>query len=114
MRSILLRLIMCAVLLTGCGGRANGQSSSTGVKTIENIGSDTIVNLALAWAEAYQKLHPDLRISVTGGGSGTGIAALVNGTADIAKMLGAVAGMTGSTTTGPARCWTAPLIPQAM
>ena len=85
MRSILLRLIVCVFLLTGCSGRANGQASSTGVKTIENIGSDTIVNLALAWAEAYQKLHPNLRISVTGGGSGTGIAALVNGTADIAN-----------------------------
>lgn len=52
---------------------------------IENKGSDTIVNLALAWAEAYQSIHPDVRISVTGGGSGTGIAALLNGTVDIAN-----------------------------
>lgn len=52
---------------------------------IENKGSDTIVNLALAWAEEYQNLHPDIRLSVTGGGSGTGIAALVNGTVDIAN-----------------------------
>lgn len=44
-----------------------------------------MVNLALAWAEAYQNSHPDVRISVTGGGSGTGIAALINGTVAIAN-----------------------------
>lgn len=44
-----------------------------------------MVNLALAWAEAYVDLNPDVRISVTGGGSGTGIAALINGTVDIAN-----------------------------
>lgn len=44
-----------------------------------------MVNLALAWAEAYQNEHPDTRIAVTGGGSGTGIAALINGTVDIAN-----------------------------
>jgi phosphate transport system substrate-binding protein len=52
---------------------------------LENKGSDTLVNLALAWAEYYQDLHPEVRISVTGGGSGTGIAALLNGTVDIAN-----------------------------
>jgi len=45
-----------------------------------------MVNLALAWAEAYMDLHPDVRISVTGGGSGTGIAALINGTVGIANV----------------------------
>lgn len=44
-----------------------------------------MVNLALAWAERYQAQHPDVRVSVTGGGSGTGIAALLNGTVDIAN-----------------------------
>jgi phosphate transport system substrate-binding protein len=52
---------------------------------VENKGSDTMVNLALAWAEAYGAEHPTARISVTGGGSGTGIAALINGTVDIAN-----------------------------
>ena len=52
---------------------------------IENMGSDTLVNLALAWAEAYMRIHPDVRISVTGGGSGTGVAGLINGTVDIAN-----------------------------
>lgn len=44
-----------------------------------------MVNLALAWAEEYQKLHPEMRISVTGGGTGTGLAALSNGTVDVAN-----------------------------
>jgi phosphate transport system substrate-binding protein len=44
-----------------------------------------MVNLALAWAERYQSEHPDVSLSVTGGGSGTGLAALVNGTVDIAN-----------------------------
>lgn len=52
---------------------------------IENKGSDTLVNLALAWAEAYRDLAPDVRISVTGGGTGTGIAAMINGTVHIAN-----------------------------
>ncbi len=51
----------------------------------ENKGSDTLVNLALAWAEKYQNDHPDIQISVTGGGTGTGFTALINGTIDIAN-----------------------------
>lgn len=60
-------------------------SPMSGAKTIENKGSDTLVNVALAWAEQYMQEHPKVRISVTGGGSGTGIASLINGTADIAN-----------------------------
>lgn len=79
-------LLLSALILTACGSSANAQSSAnTSHKTIENIGSDTIVNLALAWAEAYQQVNPDVSISVSGGGSGTGIAALINGTTDIAN-----------------------------
>jgi len=43
-----------------------------------------MVNLTQAWAEAYMQTHPEASIAVTGGGSGTGIAALLNGTTDIA------------------------------
>jgi phosphate transport system substrate-binding protein len=46
-------------------------------------GSDTMVILAQRWAEAYMTAHPDVTIQVTGGGSGTGISALINGTTDI-------------------------------
>jgi phosphate transport system substrate-binding protein len=44
-----------------------------------------MVNLALAWAEAYEAVQPKVSLSVTGGGSGTGIAALINNTVDIAN-----------------------------
>jgi len=46
-------------------------------------GSDTMVILAQRWAEKYMAVHPDVSIQVTGGGSGTGISALINGTTDI-------------------------------
>jgi phosphate transport system substrate-binding protein len=76
--------ILLLSLLSACA--SSPQSSSDSPATyIENKGSDTIVNLALAWAERYQAEHPEVRISVTGGGSGTGLAALVNGTVDIAN-----------------------------
>ncbi|MBS1270284.1 MAG: Phosphate-binding protein PstS [Gammaproteobacteria bacterium] len=52
---------------------------------IQNKGSDTLVNVAQAWAEEYRKVNPDVAVAVTGGGSGTGIAALINGTVDIAN-----------------------------
>lgn len=55
------------------------------METIDNKGSDTMVNLALAWAEQYQKEHPQVALAVTGGGSGTGIAALINNSVDIAN-----------------------------
>jgi phosphate transport system substrate-binding protein len=52
---------------------------------IQNKGSDTLVNVAQAWAEAYPKVNPDVAVAVSGGGSGTGIAAMINGTVDIAN-----------------------------
>ena len=75
------------VFSTSCGPAASSTetASDSSAKYIENKGSDTIVNLALAWAEQYQTEHSDIRISVTGGGSGTGIAALINKAVDIAN-----------------------------
>jgi phosphate transport system substrate-binding protein len=52
---------------------------------IQNKGSDTLVNVAQAWAEEYQSVEPDVAVAVSGGGSGTGIAAMINGTVDIAN-----------------------------
>ena len=52
---------------------------------IQNKGSDTLVNVAQAWAENYQTVAPEVAIAVSGGGSGTGIAAMINGTVDIAN-----------------------------
>ncbi len=78
-------LLVLSLLSVSCASGASAQTSPETTAYIENKGSDTIVNLALAWAEYYQSEHPDVRISVTGGGSGTGIAALINGTVDIAN-----------------------------
>jgi len=81
-------LLVAACLAGACRAPARSAAEPPGagaVKTIENKGSDTLVNLALAWAEAYMQRYPEVRISVTGGGSGTGIAALINGTVDIAN-----------------------------
>jgi phosphate transport system substrate-binding protein len=79
-------LFLLVIILTACGG-GSGQSSSQPQTTayIQNKGSDTMVNLALAWAEAYQGERPEVSLSVTGGGSGTGIASLINKTVDIAN-----------------------------
>jgi phosphate transport system substrate-binding protein len=52
---------------------------------IQIKGSDTMVNLGQAWAEEFMAKHPEASIAVTGGGSGTGIAAVINGTCDIAE-----------------------------
>jgi phosphate transport system substrate-binding protein len=79
-------LLLIALLISACGSSDSGQSGQNASSAyIENKGSDTIVNLALAWAEQYQAEHPEVRISVTGGGSGTGIASLINGTVGIAN-----------------------------
>ncbi len=81
-------LLVATLLLTACSAaEAQDAPAAEGVQTaIQNKGSDTIVNLALAWAEAYRQVNPDLLIAVTGGGSGTGIASLINGTVDIANV----------------------------
>ncbi|MGD8406086.1 MAG: phosphate ABC transporter substrate-binding protein [Anaerolineales bacterium] len=78
-------MLVLVILSVSCSSTSSGQTSQDATAYIENKGSDTIVNLALAWAEFYQAEHPEVRISVTGGGSGTGIASLINGTVDIAN-----------------------------
>ena len=85
MKRLLIFFFLSSFIFSSCGSSNNSSTSNSPANYIENKGSDTIVNLALAWAEKYQGDHPDVRISVTGGGSGTGIAALVNGTVDLAN-----------------------------
>jgi phosphate transport system substrate-binding protein len=68
------------VFMLACGG---GDRASRQV--IQNKGSDTLVNVAQAWAEAYGAVNPSLAVAVTGGGSGTGISSMINGTVDIAN-----------------------------
>ncbi len=79
-------LLLALLPLAGCGdSTVQAESISGEQRAIQNKGSDTLVNLALAWAEAYRVVAPSISIAVTGGGSGTGIAALINGTVDIAN-----------------------------
>ena len=64
---------------------ASGGSLLAQKKMIQIKGSDTMVNLVQILAEAYMEKNPQKPIAVLGGGSGTGIAALINGTCDIAN-----------------------------
>jgi phosphate transport system substrate-binding protein len=78
-------VLLLLVVLAGCSRGDAPVLESGGGPLIQNKGSDTIVNLALAWAERYQQVRPEVEIAVTGGGSGTGLAALINDTVDIAN-----------------------------
>jgi phosphate transport system substrate-binding protein len=75
--------LLFAALFGGCTGRQDLQSERQNRHVIQNTGSDTMVNLAQAWAEEYAQVEPGVSVEVSGGGSGTGIAALINGTADL-------------------------------
>lgn len=80
-------VVACGLLLAaalGCGSHADHRKDSS-QKAIRVDGSDTMVNLAAAWAERYQREHPDVSVQVTGGGSGVGIVNLINGTCDLAN-----------------------------
>jgi phosphate transport system substrate-binding protein len=74
--------LITAALLTAVVGAAPLAHART---VIQNKGSDTLVNVAQAWAEKYQDVDSEVAVAVSGGGSGTGIAALINGTVDIAN-----------------------------
>ncbi len=83
--------VVGALALTGCGPAGSDQGSSTESSsgseltgTINVAGSDTMVNLAQAWAEKFNEANPGVQITVKGGGSGNGIAALINKTVDFA------------------------------
>ena len=66
------------LMVTSCGDPAKD------AKSIEVRGSDTMVHMVTEWAEAYMKENPEDSITVNGGGSGTGISAMINGTVDLA------------------------------
>ena len=74
------RITPLVLLSLACGGGANSDRS-----IIQNTGSDTLLNVAQAWAERYREINPSVAVAVSGGGSGTGIAAMINGTVDIAN-----------------------------
>ena len=72
---------LASILAFACGG-----ASEDGARqVIQNKGSDTLVNVAQAWAESYSEVDSAVAVAVSGGGSGTGISAMINGTVDIAN-----------------------------
>ena len=78
--------IWTLVAMVACGGTAQTDGGGRSERTvIQNKGSDTLVNVAQAWAEAYRAVEPNTAVAVTGGGSGTGISSMINGTVDIAN-----------------------------
>ena len=83
-----LSLSLIALLAVGCGGdrRRDGESSAEDGRkeTITQKGSDTMILLCQKWAEKFAAVHKNIEVQATGGGSGTGISALINGTTDIA------------------------------
>jgi phosphate transport system substrate-binding protein len=80
--AVWLVLLPIVLFIGGCGG---GDGTGSATKSITIKGSDTMVILGQRWAEEYMKMHPGMRIQVTGGGSGVGIAALINGGTDICE-----------------------------
>ena len=79
----MLRVLPVLLFAVSCGG--GDDSSRSGRAVIQNKGSDTLVNVAQAWAENYRTVDPSVAVAVSGGGSGTGISAMINGTVDIAN-----------------------------
>ncbi|MCY3808692.1 MAG: PstS family phosphate ABC transporter substrate-binding protein [Gemmatimonadetes bacterium] len=82
MKQIAQRIVpLVALTVAACGGGGDGSQRAV----IQNRGSDTLLNVAQAWAEAYAAVNAKVAVAVTGGGSGTGISAMINGTVDIAN-----------------------------
>jgi phosphate transport system substrate-binding protein len=79
-----LGLALALIPLLAGGGCGSGEGSAPA--TILRVeGSDTMVNIAQAWAERYHQKHPDVSVQVLGGGSGVGIASLISGNCDLAN-----------------------------
>ena len=72
--------VATALLVSGCG-----PSSNSGAKPIQVEGSTTMTNVAMKWADQYNKEHPNISVQVASNGSGAGIASLINGTCDLAN-----------------------------
>lgn len=75
---ILLSIFLCIVIVS-CSKYNGNENAGMQIK-----GSDTIVNLVQVWAEKFSQINDGINVGVTGGGTGTGFAALLNNTCDIA------------------------------
>lgn len=77
--------MMKRILMTAVLGLILMFVMASGANNVTIKGSDTLVRLGQRWAEEYMKNNKDVVIQVSGGGSGTGIAALLNGTTDVCQ-----------------------------
>ena len=77
--------LLCGLLASAAGCQSRSASSPDGHFVIRVEGSDTMVNLAQAWAETYNLKHPEISVQVLGGGSGVGLASLIDGNCDMAN-----------------------------
>lgn len=87
----ILPLLTIGLVAGGCTKPASTGSSGTSTNAggeqqqLTVKGSDTMVQLTQAWAQDFMKSHPNIAVTVTGGGSNTGIAALMNKGTDVAN-----------------------------
>lgn len=85
LRGAMMVAAAACLMLGGCGGGGGSGGSGEEAVAIQCKGSDTMVNVAQAWAEEYKNVAPSVDVEVSGGGSGVGMAALIRGTIDIAS-----------------------------
>lgn len=85
---LLVVLMLAAALVSGCGGGSNEgneqQNDSALSGSLQVNGSTTVTPIAQGWAEAFHEINPEAEVIISGTGSGNGIAALINGTTEIA------------------------------
>ncbi|TYO94619.1 phosphate ABC transporter substrate-binding protein [Desulfallas thermosapovorans] len=85
---LLVVLILAAAMASGCGGGSNAgnvqQNDAALSGSLQINGSTTVTPIAQGWAEAFHEIHPEAEVIISGTGSGNGIAALINGTTEIA------------------------------
>ncbi len=78
-------LLAVAVGMAGCGPTGNGNGNGNGEQSFDITGSNTVQPLSVVWAEEFMAVNSDVSIAVSGPGSGVGIAALIDGTTEIAQ-----------------------------
>jgi phosphate transport system substrate-binding protein len=85
--ALALAVLLCGVwVAAGCGSKESAENATRPASANVTVkGSDTMVILGQRWAEVFMQKNPGITVQVTGGGSGTGIAALINGTTSIAE-----------------------------